>query len=110
VNCIAPKITPTSKPKMQRGIFRICPLYEYFLQNSFSMEIQVNLQPKQELSLGEAITPSQGCLKFRMYKPGKITKYGVLVRIVCEALSGYTCNMEIYAAKRHKLGPQYYHF
>ena len=50
--------------------------------------------PKQELSLGEAMPPSQGCLKFRMYNPGKITKYGVLVRIVCEAVSGYICNME----------------
>ena len=38
-----------------------------------------------------------------MYNPGKITKYGVLVRKVCEAVSGYICNMEIYAAKGQKL-------
>jgi len=60
------------------------------------------------MSLGEAMTAWQGCLKFRMYNPGKITKYGVLVRIVCEAASGYICNMEIYAAKGHKFGAQYY--
>jgi len=56
------------------------------------------------------MTPSQGCLKFRMYNPGKITKYGVLVRLECVAVSVYICNAEIYAAKGHKLGTQYYHF
>jgi hypothetical protein len=44
-----------------------------------------------------------------MYNPGKI-KYGVLVRTVCEAASGYIFNMEIYAAKGHKMGTQYYPF
>jgi len=47
--------------------------------------------------------PWWGHLKFRTYNPGKITKYGVLVRMVCEALSGYICNMEIYSAEGKKL-------
>jgi hypothetical protein len=38
-----------------------------------------------------------------MYNPTKITKYGVLVRMVCEALSGYVCNMDIHAAEWKKL-------
>jgi hypothetical protein len=38
-----------------------------------------------------------------MYNPGKIIKYGVLVRMVCEALSGYVCNMDMYAAEQKKL-------
>jgi hypothetical protein len=33
----------------------------------------------------------------------KITKYGVLVRMVCEAVLGYICNMEIYLALGKKL-------
>jgi len=37
-------------------------------------------------------------VKFRTYNAGKIMKYGVLVRMVCEAVSGYTYNMEIYSA------------
>jgi hypothetical protein len=37
-----------------------------------------------------------------LYNPGKI-KYGVLVRMVIEAVSGYICNMEIHAAKEEKL-------
>jgi hypothetical protein len=34
-----------------------------------------------------------------MYNPGKITKYEMLVKMVCEAASGYICKMKIYAAK-----------
>jgi hypothetical protein len=40
--------------------------------------------------------PWWGHLKFRMYNPRKITKYGVLLRMVSEAVSGYICNMAIY--------------
>ena len=47
--------------------------------------------------------PWQGSLKFRTYSPGKITKYGVLVRMVCEAVSGYICNMAIFSAEGEKL-------
>jgi hypothetical protein len=75
-------------------LFSIWTVYEYFLQKLRSL-----YSPKQELSLDEAMIPWQGCLKFRMYNPAKITKYGVLVRMVCEAASGYICNMEIYAAE-----------
>jgi len=47
--------------------------------------------------------PWHGCPKFRTYNPGKITKYGVLVRMLCEAVSGYVCNLEIYSAEGKKL-------
>ena len=55
------------------------------------------------MSLDEAMIPWWGRLKFKAYNPGKITKYGVLVRMVCEAVSGYICSMEIYSAERKKL-------
>jgi hypothetical protein len=41
--------------------------------------------------------PWQGCLKIRTYNAGQIMKYGVLVRMVCEAVLGYVCNMKIYS-------------
>jgi hypothetical protein len=47
--------------------------------------------------------PWRSRLKFRTYSTGKITKYGVLVRMVCEVVSGYICNMEIYSATGKKL-------
>ena len=79
-------------------LFKIWPVYEYFVQKFRSV-----YSPKQELSLDEAMIPWWGHLKFRTYNPGKITKYGVLVRMVCEAVSSYICNMEIYWAERKKL-------
>ena len=30
-----------------------------------------------------------------MCNPGKITKYGILVRMVCESSTGYICNLQI---------------
>ena len=74
-------------------LFKIWPVYVYFVQKFRSL-----YSPKQELSLDEAMIPWWGHLKF-----GKITKYGVLVRMVCEAVSGYICNVEIYSAEGKKL-------
>jgi len=79
-------------------LFKIWPVYEYFVQKFRSVYSR-----KQELSLDEAMIPWRGRLKFRTYNPGKITKYGLLVRMVCEAVSGYICNMEIYSAEGKKL-------
>jgi len=45
----------------------------------------------------------QGPLKSRTYNSGKMTKYGELVRMVCEVVSGYICNMDIYWAEGKKL-------
>jgi len=73
-------------------------MYEYFVQKFRSV-----YSPKQELSLDEAMIPWRGHLKFRMYNPGKITECGVLVRMMCEAVLGYVCNMEMYSAEGKKL-------
>jgi hypothetical protein len=59
--------------------------------------------PKQELSLDEAMIPWRGRLAFRTYNTGEKTKYELLVRMVCEAVSDYICDMEIYAAEGKKL-------
>ena len=40
-----------------------------------------------------------GRLQFLVYNPGKITKYGILVRKVCESSTGYNCNLQIYYVK-----------
>jgi hypothetical protein len=74
------------------------PVYEYFLHKYRSV-----FSPKPELSLEEAMNPYWDRLKFLTYNPRKITKYGVLVRMACEALLGYVCNMDIYAAEGKKL-------
>jgi len=82
-------------------LFKIWPMYEYFVQKCRSV-----YSPKQELSLDEAMMLWQGCLKFRTYNPGKITKYVVLVRMMCEVVSGYICNM----LRERSWRRQCYHF
>ena len=78
-------------------LFKILPVCEYSVQKFRSV-----YSPKQ-LSPVEAAIPWLGRRKFRKYDPGKITKDGVLVRMMCEAESGYVCNMEIYSAEGKKL-------
>jgi hypothetical protein len=73
-------------------------VYEYFRRKFRSV-----YSPKQEQSLDEGMIPLRGRLKFTTYNPGKITKHGVLVRVMYEAVSGSICNVEIYSAKGKKL-------
>ena len=41
----------------------------------------------------------RGRLRFHVYNPTKITKYGIMVRMVCESSTGYICNLQIYYGK-----------
>jgi len=56
---------------------------------------RTNYIPDREISLDEGMLGWRGCLRFRVYNPGKITKYGTLVRMVCESSTGYilTCRL-----------------
>jgi hypothetical protein len=69
----------------------------------FAKKFRPVYSPKQELPLDKAMIPRQGRLNFRTYSPREITKYGVLVRMLCEEVSGYIYNMEIYSAEGKKL-------
>jgi len=69
----------------------------------YCTEIEVSVQSNTRNVIDEAMISWQVHLKFRTYNPGKITKYGVLVRMVCEAVWGYICNMEIYSTEGKKL-------
>ena len=41
----------------------------------------------------------QGRLRLCVYNPGKITKYSILVPMVCESSTRYICNLQIYDGK-----------
>ena len=47
--------------------------------------------------------PWRGRFRIRTYNPGKLIKYGLLVRMVTESISGYILNLEIYAGEGKKL-------
>jgi hypothetical protein len=59
--------------------------------------------PGQELSLDEGMIIWRGYLRFQTCNPAKLTKYGVSVRMLCEAKTGCISNMEIYTAQGKKL-------
>ncbi|KAK2579429.1 hypothetical protein KPH14_002641 [Odynerus spinipes] len=58
---------------------------------------------RQELSLDEGIIPWRGRLSFRTNNPAKLVKYGILVRMLCEATSGYICNFKVYSGTPGRL-------
>ena len=62
-------------------------------------KFRTNYIPDREISFDEGILGWRGCLRFHVYNQSKITKYGILVRIVCESLTGYICNLQIYDGK-----------
>ena len=77
---------------------KIQPVLDYFIPKFLNV-----YKPRQQLSLDESIIPWRGRLSFRVYNAGKIIKYGILVRMVCESTSGYICNFKIYAAEKNPL-------
>ena len=60
---------------------------------------RANYIPDREISLDEGMHDWRGRLRFRVYNPSKITKYGILVRMVCGSSTGYICNLQIYDGK-----------
>lgn len=58
---------------------------------------------KQELSLDEGITSLRGRLSFRNYNLAKLEKYGILVRMLCEATSGYIWKFQVYSSTAGRL-------
>jgi hypothetical protein len=59
--------------------------------------------PQQRVALDEGMLAWRGRLRFCVYNPAKITKYGIMVRMVCESSTGYICKLMIYDASRMSL-------
>ena len=52
--------------------------------------------PTETLTIDEAICAFRGRVFFRVYIKGKPHKYGMKIYELCEASSGFVCNMEVY--------------
>ncbi|KAI4483932.1 hypothetical protein M0802_013192 [Mischocyttarus mexicanus] len=85
-------------PHNAHKLAKIQPVIDY-LQRKFNDVYK----PDQQLSLDECIIPWRGRLSIKTYNLAKITKYGILLRILCEAVTGYICNFHVYAADGKKL-------
>jgi hypothetical protein len=65
---------------------------------------QYTVLKESQLFLDEGMIPQRSLQKFWMYNPGKVVKYGLLVRMLHKSSSSsYICNMEIYTAEVKKL-------
>lgn len=66
------------------------PVYDDFL-----LKFKNIYRPEQNLSLDEAMIPWRGRLALKVYNSSKISKYGILARMLCEAKSGYIHNIQL---------------
>ena len=73
---------------------KICTILDIVTNN-----FRTNYIPVREISLDVSTLGWRGRLRFRVYNPSKITKYGILVWMVCESSTGYICNLQIYDGK-----------
>lgn len=60
-------------------------------------------KPCQQLSLDKYVILWRDRFLIKTYNPAKITKYRILVRVLCEAVTEYVCNFHVYAADGKKL-------
>ncbi|XP_055386165.1 piggyBac transposable element-derived protein 4 [Condylostylus longicornis] len=85
-------------PSNSNRLIKIQYIIDYFCRKF--MEIYT---PNQNLSLDEGMIPWRGRLKFRVYNPMKIVKYGILNRMLCESKTGYICNFKLYSGESNNL-------
>ncbi|UYV82045.1 PGBD5 [Cordylochernes scorpioides] len=87
------------------AIFGHDPLYKIrtFL-DPLTKKFQCLYSPTQNLTIDEAICPFRGRIRFRIYIKGKPHKYGIKIYHICEANSGYTCDINIYTGPSQEEG------
>ncbi|UYV74502.1 PGBD5 [Cordylochernes scorpioides] len=64
-------------------------------------------QPDVKLTIDKAICPFRGRIHFRVYIKGKPHKYGIKMYQLCEASTGYTCNIDVYTGKHPDKAAEY---
>ncbi|KAL6418704.1 hypothetical protein ACFW04_011862 [Cataglyphis niger] len=79
-------------------LVKVQPVIDYFKEKFNNV-----YKPDQQLSLDECLIPWRGRLSIKTYNPAKTTKYGILVRVLSEARTGYVSNFCVYAAEGKKL-------
>lgn len=73
-------------------LFKVQKIIDYFSERLKNM-----YKPSQNISLDEGMIPWCGRLNFHVYNPSKLTKYGIVIRMVCELVSGYISKFKIYS-------------
>lgn len=68
-----------------------------FIIDYFSKKFKENFNLSQNISIDEGMIPWRGRLNFKVYNPSKITKYGILIRMMCDSITGYISSFKIYS-------------
>nr|XP_012148632.1 PREDICTED: piggyBac transposable element-derived protein 4-like [Megachile rotundata] len=80
-----------NKPDNADRLFKVQFIIDYF-----SKKFKENFNLSQNISIDEGIIPWCGRLNFKVYNPSKITKYGILIRMLCDSTTGYISTFKIY--------------
>lgn len=62
-------------------------------------------RPGRDLSVDEGMVAYKGRLYFKQYSPAKPTKWGVKVWMLCESVTGYCLNFNVYTGRRRSVSP-----
>ncbi|XP_043501577.1 piggyBac transposable element-derived protein 4-like [Polistes fuscatus] len=74
--------TPIFSKTMSRNRFRQILTYIHFANNANTPT--------------NGMIPWRGRLTFKTYNPSKITKYGILIRMLCDSATGYISSFKLY--------------
>nr|XP_033320948.1 piggyBac transposable element-derived protein 4-like [Megalopta genalis] len=85
-------------PRNVDRLFKVQSIIDHFKEKFNEV-----YKPMQKLLLEEDIIPWRGRQNFQVYNPFKITKYGILIRMLCESSTGYVCNFDIYSGTKNSL-------
>lgn len=85
-------------PHNANRLFKVQYLIDYF-----SKKFEENFNLGQNISIDEGMIPWRGRLGFKVYNPSKITKYGILIRMLCDSATGYISSFKLYSGDGQKL-------
>ncbi|XP_015437541.1 PREDICTED: piggyBac transposable element-derived protein 4-like [Dufourea novaeangliae] len=106
--------TPIFSKTMSRNRFRQILTYIHFANNAnmppdgnrlfkvqylidyFSKKFEENFNLSQNICIDEGMIPCRGRLMFKTYNLSKITKYGILIGMLCDSASGYISSFTLY--------------
>ena len=79
-------------------LFKVQGIIDYFTK-----KFQENFNLGQNITIDEGMIPWRRRLSFKVYNPSKITKYGIIVRILCDSVTGYISRFKIYSGIKKPL-------
>lgn len=81
-------------------LHKVRPLLDHDVEG-----LKKNYIPSENLTIDEGICSFRRRVSFRVYIKNKPNKYGIKLFEVCEANSGYTCNLEVYSGVSREANP-----